>query len=734
MNTRIDKLVYRIVSKSGRIPQDKLNDLQQAAYTRNEPLADALLHTGLIKEHELLELYAEETKSVCVRIGDVQIDKTAVEKVPVKFAWYYKFFPVRLKEQKLTIAISSPFDVHTLDEIRFGLGYELETVFLKHGEIESLLKQYYGLGAETVDKILEQSAVSGASVPLAKEDEKEEDIEKLAEEASVIQLVNQIILEAYRKRASDIHIEPYRGKMRLRYRIDGKLQEARVSQEMNRFFSAIVSRFKILANLDIVERRLPQDGKARVKTQDEFLNLRVSSVPTPHGESVVVRILPTKMILSLEQLGFERSNLKRFRELIEYPHGIIFVTGPTGSGKSTTLYAGLNAVSSIEKKVITLEDPIEYEMDGMTQIQVHPEFGLTFAVGLRSVLRHDPDIMMVGEVRDLETADIAIRVALTGHLILSTLHTNDAASGVTRLLDIGVESYLVASSVIAFIAQRLVRRICLHCREEDQKIPVELVKVIQNSLRIDAKEVKTYRGKGCEECSFTGYSGRVAIHELLDVDEEIRKLIMNAADAQTIKESAQRRGMHTLRQDGWHKVLNGLTTPEEILQATPADSVGSAPIEESAAEITTVGEKVKSEKEGISAETKLSRPVQDRRKYVRVPLQAEVSYRPIQLEDQKNHPEKHEQNWKAAIRSEDISAGGIAFFIPEKIPVGEVLDLKILLPGTAIPFECIGRVRRVFDKTTSSENAQTYRLAVSFLAIHSADRLKIEQACHEVKS
>src|SRR3989338_3755126 len=332
-----------------------------------------------------------------------------------------------------------------------------------------------------------------------------QDIERLAETPSVVQLVNQIILEAYKKRASDIHLEPFRGKIRLRYRIDGELHEQPVPAELKKFYISILSRIKIMANLNIVERRLPQDGKARVKTQDQTLDLRISSIPTPHGESMVIRILPSGMILDLESVGFEDNHSRIFKSLIRKPHGIIFVTGPTGSGKSTTLYAGLNAINTVERKIITIEDPVEYELEGIAQLQVSPDIGLNFSKGLRSMLRHDPDVMMVGEVRDLETADIAIRVALTGHLVMSTLHTNDAASGATRLLDIGGEPFLVASSVIVFVAQRLVRVICPYCKREDPEVLPEVKERIVRELKLPHLDFPVYEGHGCDECHGTGF-------------------------------------------------------------------------------------------------------------------------------------------------------------------------------------------------------------------------------------
>lgn len=476
-----------------------------------------------------------------INLKETKIEPDVIEKVPAKFVWHYKFMPVRLEKDVLTVACANPDSV-VKDDLSQFLGYKVKMARADEADILEAIKKFYGVGAETVEKILEEESVSGEGLGTAGLEEiKEEDIAKLAEEPGIIKLVNQILLEANQKNATDIHIEPYPGKLKLRYRIDGVLYDAKVPSDIVRFLPAIVSRVKIMSGLNIVERRLPQDGRAKVKIKNEVFDLRISTMPTPHGESIVIRVLPTTMLFSLEKLGFSDRDLKVFEELIKKPHGIIFVTGPTGSGKTTTLYAALSKIRQENKgaKILTIEDPIEYELEGITQTQVNPEINLTFARGLRSMLRHDPDIMMVGEVRDFETAEIAIRMALTGHLLFSTLHTNDAASGVTRLLDIGVEPYLVASSVEAFIAQRLVRVVCKKCK-----------------------------GKGCEGCNLTGYRGRTAIFELLLVDEAIKKLIIEKAPSDTIRKKAVSLGMKTLWEDGEEKIKKEITTREEVLRVT----------------------------------------------------------------------------------------------------------------------------------------------------------------------
>ncbi|MCM8774732.1 MAG: Flp pilus assembly complex ATPase component TadA [Candidatus Omnitrophica bacterium] len=760
MNTPIERTGYRIVAESGFISKEDLDRIYRESENSDLTFSQLLVRSGLLKESELLGLYAKHLGIPFINLKTLVIDKAILSKVPVKFAAYYKFFPMRLNDRRLTIAISKLLDVHVLDEIRFGLGYEIETVLAPEKEIEEMLNRYYGLGADTVDKILTHG--SGLSpVPSESMSTHEvEDIETLAETPSVVQLVNQIILDAYKKRASDIHLEPYRDKVRLRYRIDGQLYEQNVPPEWKKFFMSILSRIKIMANLNIVERRLPQDGKARVKTQEQTLDLRISSIPTPHGESMVIRLLPSRMILNLDQIGFHEEHRRTFEALIRKPHGVIFMTGPTGSGKSTTLYAGLNALNTVERKIITIEDPVEYELEGIAQLQVTPEIGLTFARGLRNMLRHDPDVMMVGEVRDLETADIAIRAALTGHLILSTLHTNDASSGVTRLLDIGVEPYLIASSVVAFIAQRLVRVVCPHCSQEKQ-VSAEVRAMIAADLEMSHDEEMVLRaGRGCDECNGTGFWGRTAIHEILIVNEKIRELIFRRASSEEIKLRARELGMVTLRRDGWRKVLSGLTTPEEVLQLTPADEVMekqlSAPphltkkedgeglllssIEADQGppherdETSLVQDKPKRpERVGPSETKQMLSAFTDRRSYPRIKIEASVKFRVIDISQVISVQEGSPQ-WDQMGKTEDVSASGVAFLTHHFLTLGNVLEMTILLPDKQQKeIHCVGRVIRVVRvlDSTPPRAEYAYKVAVSFLAIPSDDRLRIEHFCKE---
>jgi type II secretory ATPase GspE/PulE/Tfp pilus assembly ATPase PilB-like protein len=559
------------------ITSEQLEEALSEQTRTGELLGAILIKKGFLNQEDFLKVLSEQFNVPFIKLKETTIDPLAIKKVPAKFAWYYKVMPVKFVDNKLLIASSDP--LRSLDDLRIFLGYDLKPALAEETEIMEAIKEHYGVGAETVEGIIAKAPKDTRGPDTSKETGKIEDIEKLAEDASVVKLVNQIILEAYQKRATDIHIEPFRGKMSIRYRIDGVLYNANVPADIERFFLAIISRIKIMSRLNIVERRLPQDGRAVIKIGKEELDLRISIIPTRYGEGMVIRILPMSMLFSLERLGLAPEDLELLAKLIKKPHGIILVTGPTGSGKSTTLYGCLNDIKSSRNKIITIEDPIEYELEGITQIQVVPEIGFTFAQGLRSILRHDPDIMMVGEIRDFETAELAIRSALTGHLVFSTIHTNDAAGAVARLLNIGIEPYLAASSVEAFIAQRLVRLICPDCKKIDTDVPDNFRSLIGQDIarssgglkHLKPEEIKIYKGQGCKECNFTGYKGRTAIHEILVVDKGIRELMLRKASTDELRDKAVSSGMKTLRLCGWKKVIDGLTTPEEILRVTQAE-------------------------------------------------------------------------------------------------------------------------------------------------------------------
>jgi len=571
-----------ILVEKGIITPQELEAAVKKQQNTKEMIGQVLINMGLITERKLLQVLAEQQGVRFVDLKEEQIDQKAVETVPAKFAWHYKIMPVKIDGNVLTIAISNPFDMWPIDDLETNLGYRVEKVLTPTPDILEGIKKFYGVGADTVERILDEAPKKTKEVKVQTK-EKVEDLEKMAEVASVIRLVNQILQEAIKERSTDVHIEHFRNELHLRYRVDGVLYDKPTSDNIQYLYPAIISRIKVMSGLDIVERRLPQDGRARVKIGEKEYELRVSTIPTLYGENIVIRILPTTMLFSIADLGMSQTELDVLGKLIVKPHGIIFLTGPTGSGKTTTLYACLSRLNTREKKIITIEDPIEYELKGVSQSQINPKINLTFARMLRSVLRHDPDVMMVGEVRDFETADITIQTALTGHLVFSTLHTNDAASGATRLLDIGVEPFLIASSVEAFIAQRLVRKICPKCKEKVKSAapipagvlaaPAEREKS-RSSKQAKAKEAsrassnEVFRGKGCDHCNKTGYMGRTGIYEILEVNEEIRKMILQKASSDAIKEKALNIGMRTLRQDGWEKVLAGITSPEEVIRVT----------------------------------------------------------------------------------------------------------------------------------------------------------------------
>ncbi|RLG33832.1 type II secretion system protein GspE [Methanosarcinales archaeon] len=546
-----------ILIQKGLLTKEQLEAALKESQRTGEVLGKVLIRLGLITQDDLLKVLAEQLGlPFYSTLKDITIPEEVIKAIPAKFVWHYKFMPLSIKGRVLTIAISDPLAVWPMEDLRLHLGYEVERVLVPEEEILKAIRKYYGVGAETVEEILAKEAPQQERKV---ETQVIEDLEKAAGEASVIRLVNQILSEAVSSRATDIHIEPYRDKVQVRYRIDGVLYQMKVPQEIKYLHQAIVSRIKILANLNVIERRLPQDGRAIVKIQEKPVDLRVSIIPSLYGENVVIRILPQRLLFNLEELGFLPDDLEKVESLMKRPHGIIFLTGPTGSGKTTTLYACLSRLNKESVKIITIEDPIEYELEGITQFQVNPQIGFTFANALRSILRHDPDIMMVGEVRDLETAELAIRTALTGHLIFSTLHTNDAPSGAARLLDIGIEPYLVASSVNAFISQRLVRVICPECKEERKDADV---------LLPDFKEFKVYKGKGCESCKFIGYRGRTAIYEILMIDDDLRQAILKKCSAKEIKAQARKKGFRTLWEAGIEKVKMGITTPEEVMRVT----------------------------------------------------------------------------------------------------------------------------------------------------------------------
>lgn len=501
-------------------------------------------------------------------IKDEDVDISLLKNIPVSFVKSNQIFPICLHNSELIGAVVDEKGMLALTEVSKSLGVKPKAFKTSKGVILDAINRFYGqMGSaeEVMDTITGEDLSSVATVF-----EAPKDLLELTEEAPIIRLINALLLQAVKERASDIHIEPYEREIDVRLRIDGVLQ--RVLTPPKIIQDALISRIKIMSNLDIAEKRLPQDGRIRLLLGGRDIDIRVSVIPTSHGERAVLRLLDRKQgLLGLWEVGFTKDDEKKLTEYLKRPDGIILVTGPTGSGKTTTLYAALNRIHTEEKNIITVEDPIEYQLKGIGQMQVTPKIGLSFATGLRSILRQDPDVIMVGEIRDLETAEIAMQASLTGHLVLSTLHTNDAPSALVRLIDMGIEPFLVASSLTIILAQRLVRTICPHCKKSYQPSDVEK-SYIENSLR-DAldKSLILYRGDGCEKCNGKGYWGRTGIFELLAIDNEIRPLITEKIDAQGIKTVAVSRGMKTLRQDGIEKVINGITTLEEVFRVTQKD-------------------------------------------------------------------------------------------------------------------------------------------------------------------
>jgi len=550
--------------EEGIITAEQLKKAQAEEQRSGERLRKVLVRLGFMAEEDIVMFLSEKLSVPKLELGNYLVDPKIVELVPEALARKHELMPVLKIGNRLTCAMVDPWNVFALDEIRAKTGLIIEPAVATEGEIKKALNEYYGAKGSIEDLIK-----SIDEKKLGFEEGKEIDVKKLqgiVEEPVVIKLVNMIIMKAAQEKASDIHVEPEEMSLKIRLRVDGLLHE--VSAPPKHLQSAILSRIKIMAELNIAERRVPQDGRFSMKMEGKQIDVRVSSVPTIYGENVVLRLLDaSSALLSLEDLGFSKSNLDVFNKLIHRPHGIILVTGPTGSGKTTTLYAALNKINTVEKNIITIEDPVEYKLEGIRQIQINNKVGLTFASGLRSILRQDPNVIMVGEMRDYETAEIAIQAALTGHLVFSTLHTNDAPGAVTRMIDMGVEPFLVSSSVIGVLAQRLVRTICGECKEKYTPAEEELKDL---GLNVSEK-VEFHRGKGCPKCMSTGYKGRVSIYELMIPDEKIRGAIMSQSSSDGIRKLALENGMLTLKDDGVKKIREGVTTVEEVLRVTEID-------------------------------------------------------------------------------------------------------------------------------------------------------------------
>ncbi len=528
--------------------------------------ADALAKLNLQSEDEILRWLATEYGLGYTTLEDVEPDRQLLSLFPARILLKEELLPLQRLNGHVEVATSRLFATQGLDALKTLTGLNLKPILASTEAIQREIKKRLGVGADTIGTLDEEKGlqVLDENAEGNNLDEGEED------EASIIRFVNQVLKDAIELRASDVHLEPFEDEFRIRYRIDGELQEVPVPAQLKRFQPAIVSRVKILSHLNIAEKRLPHDGRIKVRIDSAEVDIRVSIIPMLHGEAVVMRLLRQNSTLrGLGEIGMNTRELEHFQKVLQMPHGIILVTGPTGSGKTSTLYTALNEINDEVRKIITVEDPVEYQLKGVNQIQVNEKSGLTFARGLRSILRHDPDVILIGEIRDAETAQIAVQASLTGHLVFSTLHTNDAPGALTRLVDMGVEPYLVASSLEAVLAQRLVRVLCPHCKQKDDSKTAQAFKA---KLGIAADKT-IFKSVGCRECRNTGFFGRQAIFEWMDTDEEIRQLILKSASTDQIRNAARRAGMTTLAEDGWRLVAAGVTTVEEVLSVTTAKEV-----------------------------------------------------------------------------------------------------------------------------------------------------------------
>ena len=536
----------------------------------NEEFIDWMLHNPSIDSEEALRAAADEFGVDYIDLQNADIDLDLLQDFPQKLIYRESLFPIVQNNGSIQIATSNPLDFYPLDEIAAATGLHVEPVLADPHEIAKLIKKHLGVGGETIEDLIVQKSEEG--VELLEEIETDgSELSELAQEASVVRLVNEILLEAIETRTSDVHIESQNDGIVVRYRIDGILHTQPIPAEINHFRAAIISRLKIMAKLNIAEKRLPQDGRIKLKIKGREVDVRVSVIPMIHGEGLVMRILDKgAMKFDLRSLGMSQKTYDAFSKLIRLPHGIVLVTGPTGSGKTTTLYSSLIEINDAATKIITTEDPVEYQLAGINQIQVHSKIGLTFSHSLRSILRHDPDVVLVGEIRDLETAENAIQASLTGHMVFSTLHTNDAAGAYTRMVDMGVEPFLVASTVEAVMAQRLVRRLCSHCKKpttmEKEDYPSDFPHELKEGNVV-------FEAVGCRECRNVGYMGRLGIYELLITTDRIRQMAHDGVSTWEIKKASKEEGMDSLRDDGWLKVLDGHTSVDEILRVTKGDKV-----------------------------------------------------------------------------------------------------------------------------------------------------------------
>lgn len=566
--TANEEYILEILESVGLINREQALHARETAQQEDKGIADVLARSGVVSKMEILKALAGQFGMETISISGLELPQEVLDLVPGEVARRYKIVPVYKNDATLTVALSDPLDVETLDSLRYILKCNVEGVVAPAEEIEVALHHYYAHDTATVESMLHEITEGTVAAPVGNIKDLTMEGETTEADAPIIKLVSLIILEAFRNRASDIHLEPLAKKFRVRYRIDGVLRE--MDSPPKRLQSAVISRVKIMANMKIAEKRLPQDGRIQINVMGRDLDLRVSSIPSSHGESIVMRILDKQsLLLGLPQLGFFSDDQQTFERLIGLSDGILLSTGPTGSGKTTTLYACLNYINRPDRKIITVEDPVEYQLSGINQVHVRADIGLTFGAALRSILRQAPNIIMIGEIRDFETAEIAVNASLTGHLVFSTLHTNDAPSAITRLLDIGVKPFLVASSVRAIMAQRLIRKICEKCQEPYRAQDAELRMLGPVAQQLAHSQL--FKGKGCTDCQFTGYRGRLGIFEIFVVSDEVRHMIFKQISASELRIKARELGMRTLREDGLRKVVTGVTTLQEVLRVTMGD-------------------------------------------------------------------------------------------------------------------------------------------------------------------
>ncbi|MBN1517383.1 Flp pilus assembly complex ATPase component TadA [Candidatus Sumerlaeota bacterium] len=568
------KRIGEILLDEGKLNERDLDLALHEHEKTGDQLGRVIINMGLLSEEDVMRALATQLHIPFIRLSATELSPEIIQRIPAKIASHYHVVPLGEDNGMLKIATDDPHNIETLDSLNRLLDMEVEPVAATRRDIDEAIKVHYGIGAATMEQMMDNREQSRLAVDEANVTA---DVDEMAEDATIVRFVNQVVREAFNDRATDIHIEPMEKDLRIRYRIDGMLYEAAVPPTIKRFQSAIISRVKIMSDMNIAERRLPQDGKIKITMKGEEYDLRVSTVPTPYGESVAIRILRREeSLIKLENQGLDEHNIAIIRDMISKPHGIFLVTGPTGSGKSTTLYGAISEINAIERKIITIEDPIEYRIEGVTQIQVHSDIGLTFASVLRTILRQDPDVIMVGEIRDTETAQISIRTALTGHLVFSTLHTNDSCGAVARLIDMGIEPFLVSSSVEGIVAQRLVRLLCHECKQVYQP-ETAILDRLNLQKKVNFSDVDFFKPVGCKRCRYTGHYGRTAIYEIVRIDEDIKRHIVNRDSANLIRKTALKNGMRTIRDDGFLKIQRGITTIDEVMRMTMEDEFAHQP-------------------------------------------------------------------------------------------------------------------------------------------------------------